>query len=483
MTPSLLLRELLEWRVYPDVLVLAVMAFLRYRTLRAMGTWKIALGLALGAVVFLLASLLDLRGVTWIFSNLSQVTLIAFLVVFQPEIRKILERAAPLRWGKLGHTVEQLPFLIDEVLFALAERRWGALVVLPGHDSVQAWASQGIEADATPSFPLLMSVFDPNSPGHDGAAVIVGGRLTRFAVRLPLSESRRLSNHLGTRHHAAMGLSEATDALVIAVSEERGTVTLFQNGEMAVAGAKGEAAARIRSHWDDPSRPAATLRRRHRWAPLLEVVGSLLVASLFWTTVVLSRTETREMFVTLPIEYASLTAALSLSGERPREVRLHVAGPASTLHTLDMNAIRVVVDLSHATPGSQRIGLGEANVRLPRNLSLVSVDPEVLDLEFRSVQEHETPIRAQLVGAPPDGLQVASVVVNPPSVRVLLPEETDRPNAVTVMTAPIYLPAFRESTRVVAKVVAPAGVLPADRRWPDVEVFVTMEKSTGSPPK
>ncbi|HSH71323.1 MAG TPA: diadenylate cyclase [Deferrisomatales bacterium] len=482
MTPSLLLRELLDWRVYPDVIVLAIMAFLLYRTLRAMGTWKIALGLALAAVVFLLASLLDLRGVAWIFSNLSQVTLIAFLVVFQPEIRKILERAAPLRWGKLGHTVEQLPFLIDEALFALAERHWGALVVLPGHDSVQAWASQGIKADATPSFPLLLSVFDPNSPGHDGAAVIAGGRLTRFAVRLPLSESRRLSERLGTRHHAAMGLSEATDALVIAVSEERGTISMFQNGEMTAAGAKGEVAARIRSHWADPSRPAATLPRR-RWAPLVEVAGSLLVAVLFWSTVVLSRTETREMFVTVPVEYARLPADLTLSGERPREAKLHVAGPASTLNTLDVTAIRVAVDLSQAAPGSQRMGLDETDVRLPRNLRLISLEPEVLDLEFRSVQEREIPIQAQLVGTPPAGRQVASVVVNPPSVRILLPEETDRPNAVTVMTAPIYLPAFRESARVVAKVVAPVGVLPADRRWPDVEVFVTMEPSAGSAPR
>jgi len=380
-----------------------------------MGTWKIALGLGLAALVLVLSSLLNLRGVTWIFSNLSQVTLIALLVVFQPEIRKILERAAPRRWRKTEPTVDRLPALLDEALFALAERRWGALVVLPGHDSVQAWASQGIEADASPSLPLLLSIFDPNSPGHDGAAVIAGGRLTRFAVRLPLSESRRLSNRLGTRHHAAMGLSEATDALVIAVSEERGTVTLFRNGEMTVApvaGTKGQVAARIHNHWRAPSTPAAAAPRRggHR---SLEALGSLLVAGLFWTTVVLSRTEIREMFVTVPIEYAGLPAELSLAGERPREARLHVAGPASTLHTLDMTAIRIAVDLAQAAPGRQRIGLGEANVRLPRNLNLVSVEPEVLDLEFRAVQEREIPIRAQLVGAPPAGLRVATVVMPP----------------------------------------------------------------------
>jgi len=136
--------------------------------------------------------------------------------------------------------------------------------------------------------------------------------------------------------------------------------------------------------------------------------------------------------------------------------------------------------VSQAASGRQRIGLGEDDVRLPRQLQLLSVEPEVLDLEFRSVASREVPIQAQLIGSPPEGLQVASVRVTPPAVSVLLPEGGDEGKGAAIMTSPIYLPGLKEDTTVMAKVIGPPGVLPPDKRWPDVEVRITFARPGGN---
>jgi DNA integrity scanning protein DisA with diadenylate cyclase activity len=471
---------LVDWRTIPDILLLATILYVLYRTLRSMGTLKIVLGLALAGGVFVVASLLGLRGVEWLFSTFSHVALIGLIVLFQPEIRKVLERAAPLRWGHFERKLEQIPILVDEALFALAERRWGALVVFPGQDSVQAWASEGIMADATPSFPLLLSIFDPNSPGHDGAAIIDGGKVTRFAVRLPLSSTQGLSERLGTRHHAAMGLSESTDALVVAVSEERGVITVFRGGEHSVAARRGDVAARVREHWSDPaSRGHMHRRPGRRWAVLGEVIVSLVVAAVFWSTVVPSRIETQEVQLTAPVEHAGLPSSLSLGAGRPLDARVRIEGPHSVIRSADLARVRVKVDVSQAVPGRQRIGLNESNVRLPRHLQLVAVEPDVLDLAFAAVETRSVPIRAQRVGSLPEGVTLASVRLNPSTAEVLVPSDLGGTGAITLMTAPIYLPAIREDTTIVAKMVAPAGVPPVDRRWPDVEVQIRVRTAGG----
>jgi len=198
--------------------------FFLYRTLLRLGTWKILAGILIALVVFATASLLDLRGIEWIYSNLSQVALIALIVIFQPELRKIFERAASLRRSEIGKGASDLTFMVSDAMFALAQQRRGAILVLPGKEPLGEWLSGGLALNADPSLPLIMSIFDPNSPGHDGAIIIENGKLTRFGVRLPVSKTDNLPVEFGTRHHAAMGLSEVSDALVV-VSEERGSIS------------------------------------------------------------------------------------------------------------------------------------------------------------------------------------------------------------------------------------------------------------------
>jgi DNA integrity scanning protein DisA with diadenylate cyclase activity len=114
----------------------------------------------------------------------------------------------------------------------MAKKHQGALVVFPGREPIQEWVAGGYALDVRSSIPMLQSIFDPNSPGHDGALIVERGRFARLGVRLPVSQSQQLSDDYGTRHHAALGLAAKSDALTVLVSEERGQVSVFYKGRM-----------------------------------------------------------------------------------------------------------------------------------------------------------------------------------------------------------------------------------------------------------
>jgi DNA integrity scanning protein DisA with diadenylate cyclase activity len=186
------LKEMLNWRVSLDILLIAAGIYALYRILRSLGTWKTVTGVFIAMLIFLSARFLGLKGIDWIFSNFSHVALLALIIIFQPEIRKIFERAASLRRQELGEEGSGLVSELSEVVLSLARQQQGAILVFPGKEPLQPWVSEGTVLDAQPSFPLIMSIFDPHSPGHDGAMVIENGQIRSFGVRLPLSKTEKL---------------------------------------------------------------------------------------------------------------------------------------------------------------------------------------------------------------------------------------------------------------------------------------------------
>ena len=178
----------LSWRTLLDIALISTALFYLQRTLVRLGTWKIMAGIFLALIVFVGANLLSLRGIEWIYSNVSHVALIGLIVIFQPELRKVLERAvwAPPRGAQTSD--ERLPKLIADCLMTMAKDCCGALIVYPGREPIGEVTTGGFSLNAEPSYPLILSIFDPGSPGHDGAIIIQGERIARFGVRLPMSK-------------------------------------------------------------------------------------------------------------------------------------------------------------------------------------------------------------------------------------------------------------------------------------------------------
>ena len=473
-----LFRAFLDWRVILDVLLIAAALFFLYRTLLRLGTWKIVSGVFIAMVIFVVARFLDLKGINWIYSNLSQVAVIALIVIFQPELRKIFERAASLGGKKLDNTGPALAALFSDAAFVLARKRQGALIVLPGKEPVKRWLSGGFDLYAEPSLPLILSIFDPNSPGHDGALVFRNGKFAYFGVRLPASKTGRLSEEFGTRHHAAMGLSEVTDALVILVSEERGTVKTFFNGILKEVRDQRELAERILSHWHTVASTGIELNeyRKHRHL-IPELAISLVLALVFYSTVIVSKMEIREKALTVPVEYIAAPDNLVLRGDNPTEIKLQLAGPKSDLDKINPANLSVKIDLSHAKAGGQVFVVSKEDIALPRGIKLVNANPSSIALTLEEIEEFEVAIQSQLVGTLPPGLELVSVELNPKELQVLAPPANGN-QRVTIVTEPIYLENIKKNETLLRKVIAPPNVRPKGKNWPEVEVHIKVRPKT-----
>jgi len=200
---------------------------------------QLALGLAVLIVVYVASRLLNLHTLQWVLSGLPVVIPLALLVIFQPELRRVLEQLG--RGGAFvsglgsGLGREETIRLVNDVARAsriLSGRRTGALIVLERHTGLSDVIESGIKIDAVVTVQLLVTTFFPNTPLHDGAVVIRGNRLAAASCLLPLSENPHLSRTLGTRHRAALGMTEATDAVAVVVSEETGRISLARDGHL-----------------------------------------------------------------------------------------------------------------------------------------------------------------------------------------------------------------------------------------------------------
>lgn len=236
---------LLEWsffgfsiRDFLDVLVVAGFLYVVLLLLKKTHSLFLFNGVGLLIALYVLARSLNLYLTTLFFNFFLGFFVIIFIVVFQRELRHFFELLSA--WRRLPYAKrETIPdFVSGQIIKAvsqLAETRTGALIVIPGEQPIDQFLGGGITLNGMVSFPLLLSIFDSSSPGHDGAIIIEGNRVRAFGVHLPLAENvQALKGVGGTRHRAAWGLAERSDAFVIAVSEERGTISVAHSGSLEV---------------------------------------------------------------------------------------------------------------------------------------------------------------------------------------------------------------------------------------------------------
>jgi diadenylate cyclase len=238
------LRDLyvfLQSRSWRDVLDILVVAFLAYRLLVLIrGTRAVQLIAGLSVLVFvgLMARVLRLQLTYYIFSNLAPALLIGVVILFQPELRRALDRVG--RVGFLGRPLAHysLPLMakvIEEVTkgaTALSKKRIGALIVFERTVGLENYALTGVRLNAEISSEFIQSIFYPRSPLHDGAAIIRGNQVLAAGCLLPVAEDVAYADRIGTRHRAALGLSMESDALILVVSEETGSISVVQDGSL-----------------------------------------------------------------------------------------------------------------------------------------------------------------------------------------------------------------------------------------------------------
>jgi len=237
------IREILQtlarmrWSDYLDIIVVAFLIYKLLPLIRTPSTMRIARAVVAVVVIAWLTEVMHLYTVSFILNQFLAVGILAFVILFQPELRRMLDHLGNVRlrsvFGITEKPLQEMDAVIGQVVMAcevMSRERVGALIVFAREQRLEEYFKTGTQIDGQVSEQLLRNIFFPKAALHDGAMIIRDGRVAAAGCVLPLSDSNRLSADLGTRHRAGVGMSEASDAVVVIVSEETGTISVAVGG-------------------------------------------------------------------------------------------------------------------------------------------------------------------------------------------------------------------------------------------------------------
>ncbi len=385
------------WRDTVDILFLTIVAYQLYVWFRESRALRVIIGLVALGGVYSLAKLWDLYLTTWVFQILWQVLLILLLILFQSEIRQVLERVSPMRYLRSRRRAFKKTFgrQLSQTLFEMAADRTGALMVLVRNDNPSEFIHAGQTIMALPDPALIKSIFNRYAPAHDGAIIINQDRITQMGCILPLSENENLPAQYGTRHRAALGLSEVTDAVCLVVSEERSEVATVVSGKIVI--------------WQDPDALTANLNEViggpqinmpamkdffkglfiENWRTKL---GSLALVTIAWFA--LASQQESELTLAVPVQHTNIPDQLEVGQGSTPTVDLTLSGRRNKIRTLKDQDVQVSVDLSNIDAGKHLIRLSAKNIFLPFDVKIDRVAPQKILVNLWAQTKSQNPDQA-----------------------------------------------------------------------------------------
>ncbi|GIW80200.1 MAG: adenylate cyclase [Gemmatales bacterium] len=386
-----LLPYLLELRLHfrvtdaIDILLMAVLLYLVLHWCRE-NSRRVLVGVTVLIVIYFLARSFDMYLTSQVFHAGFTALVIVLSVIFQDDARRMFERLSS--WGawresRRSETASATNAVLVQTVFQLAENKTGALIVLQGKEALDRHLEGGISLQGRISKPLLLSIFDTSSPGHDGAVVLKGDRIESFAVHLPISKNHKVLAGRGTRHAAALGLSERCDALVIVVSEERRVVSVAENGTLKEVGSAPQLLSRLDRFFECvyPEKNHVHWRRFvfENW-PMKCL--ALFFAAAAWYIVGFNPNTVVRTFV-VPVEYRNVPPNLAINEGVLETVHVTCSGSERDFRFLDASSLKIAIDLANRSPGIHEIEFSARNIRLPPGIEIYRIEPASVELELQ----------------------------------------------------------------------------------------------------
>ena len=372
MIPLILVR----WQTAVDFVVLTAALYILLRwaqQARALRVALVVLGLHAGALV---SRHFDLVLTSWVLEGAAILAIVALLLVFQAELRRSFMRLdSLLNWrsqaaSRLNETYQS----IAQAAFHLAAASVGALIVVVRRNAVTELVSGGIILEADVSAEILEAIFQKTSRVHDGAVIVRGDRMVRVAGVLPLTDRERVPSYYGTRHRAAMGLSERCDALVVVVSEERGEVTLMEARRIVHFDDQPRLAQMLEKLCAQPAEGLQSKLRQWLLSNLAVKFAALGLAAAIWSTSVLS-TGTTVRTVSVPVQFVSVPAGMDISAPTDR-LDVQVRGSAWLMDSVGLTRLVASFNLRSARAGILNLPVHAGTVNLPPGIVMEHVSPE-----------------------------------------------------------------------------------------------------------
>jgi uncharacterized protein (TIGR00159 family) len=471
------LTEVIATVKWHDWLDIFIVAFLLYRCFVLFwGTlvFRAIIVITLFWIFDLIATTLGLIVTSLILKGIGAIIVIIVIVIFRNEIRGVITSTNPLNliWGKPRRKYITDYESISKAIFSLAENRVGALLVFLRKNSLDHLVQDGVYLGAQFSRKLLFSIFDNKSALHDGAVIMDGSQIQKAATFLPLTMQELVPLQYGTRHRAALGLSERSDAVVVVVSEERGTVSVVRESiikEITNPEPLSRMLEMLLEVEPRKEKSNGLLRQLGRDAGVK--IGFLLLAIFIWFFFAGER-ESLISF-TSPIEFRNFPRnyeLLSISADR---AEVQISGSRRLLLQLKPDQIGLSLDMGDIKPGKNTFSLSRKNLSIPPGLDVLKIHPDELTIEMEEKKTKPIPVEPQWMGNLPEGKKLLSHKVLPESIVVigtpsLLKELT------SINTAPINLSGITRTETVEADLVVSGTAV---RLSPDAprKVRVTLE--------
>jgi diadenylate cyclase len=412
------LLTVIRWRDVFDILLNSYILFRLYIILRGTRLFRIVIFIFL---LFLLHQFTATSGMIithTVMQGVAALTAIGVLIVFRYEIRSIFQSKGmkDIFW-RITPKPAQTPIeIIAESVFRLARQNKGALIVLPARQAVDDLIHGGITLNGRVSREIIESIFWPGNPVHDGAVVIDGEKIVRVAAILPLTNSDDLPSRYGTRHRAAIGLTELSDAVVLIVSEERGEVSVAFGGRIHTLTTRVGLERWLHDHTVFKT-PSIQNPFNEKLAAGLAAALSLIIISSIWFSysvgIVISLAN-----VEVPVEYIKRDSQMNIIETSSSTVKLQLSGPRQLISNLNPNQVKVRFDLTDAVAGKNSFNISKKDIVLPPGASVKKIEPSTIDFILDVPGEKSLPVQVDWVGTLSKSVLIQDVKVVPDRIVV-----------------------------------------------------------------
>ncbi|MFB3884558.1 MAG: diadenylate cyclase [Thermodesulfobacteriota bacterium] len=380
------LLRLFRWQDALDILILTFVFYRLYLWLRRKRALRMILAILALPFFYLLAQWIDLPLSVWGLQNLWAVILLVLVVIFQQEIREVLGSISlpSFFFGRPVALSSKVIDTITEVAFRMAANKIGGLIVLQRENDLDEFIHGQTPLDAELNEDILVSIFNPQSPLHDGAVILQGNRMRCATALLPVSRSLSLPKEWGTRHRAGLGITELSDAECIIISEERGEVLLASRGAVEKKERKEDLKKSLSifsSASEEKRKGKKMLKNLSDNLPIKAVL--LALVCILWIFLIGIRQG--EITFNIPIEYYSIPKNLAISGEPPREVNVRLKGSQRLLSSVKPDQVRLQIDLSACRLGNNQVPLAQVNINVPSGITVSHYYPQNIRIQLSPV--------------------------------------------------------------------------------------------------
>ena len=464
-----------------DIVIIALMIFALLTWFKTRASRYVLIGIILLGGVYMAARFFQLYLTTIVLQGFFAISLFVLVVIFQEDLRGFFERLA--MFGKIGKkntplsSLEKIAGIIAQTSYNLARKRIGALIVIAGNDPLERHISGGIKLDGFVSEPLLESIFDPHSMGHDGAVIISDIRVKMFGCHLPLSMDTAKYGNIGLRHTAALGLAQRVDALCIVISEEKGTISVGQAETLTII-PNASALHEIVEQYYMKNSPAPESHPVLKWVKenTPEKIIALGLACILWVIFGYQRDIVRRDF-NVPIEYKNIPKNWQLNQPQATDVKVILQGPGQAFYLLDEKSLKLSLDLTPLAQKKNEFTLNKTMINVPSNLSVTDISPAKIYIDASKLVAMALPVNIKTQNSLPDSVVLQKIYFNPPQLRVLVDSKIE-PQQISIETEPINLQKIFFTTSFVAKIVLSSGVYLPEGKTANVNVTIKVKKKS-----